>query len=63
MLKAQLSGEKPQTERGDAVRNVYAKAASGWTAQDMRKRKKAARRLFSDRVDLKLEGCTRVELK
>lgn len=33
LLKTQLSGEKPQTERGDAVRNVY-KAARGRTAED-----------------------------
>lgn len=35
LLKTQLSGEKPQTERGDAVRNVY-KAARGRTAEDER---------------------------
>lgn len=33
LLKTQLSREKPKTERGDAVWNVY-KAVRGWTAGD-----------------------------
>lgn len=35
LLKSQLSREKLQTERGDAVRNVY-KAVRGRTADDDR---------------------------
>lgn len=58
LLKAQLSGERPQTERGDAVRNVY-KAARGRTAEDERAPRalcglKATQRLVSNGVDFKL---------
>lgn len=59
LLKTQLSGEKPQTERGDTVRNVY-KAAWGRMAEDQQTpralcglRKKARQRLVLDDKDLK----------
>lgn len=58
LLKAQLSGERPQTERGDAVRNVY-KAARGRMSEDeMAPRAlcglKVTQRLASHTVDFKL---------
>lgn len=47
LLKNQLSGEELQTERGDAVRNVY-KATRGWKTEA---ESTHARKLVSDRAE------------
>lgn len=60
LLKTQLSGEKPQTERGDAVRNVY-RAARGRTAEDegapraLRIRSRPQRLVLDSEVELEVD--------